>query len=121
TIDHADPDRVLARALLAAADEPVGTGTDLAVQGLDQFDDAAAFAVAVVLEFHQGRDVGFERRDHADELVALAGQLLEARGTARRREASTTAIAVEVIEQVDADRADAVGQRRGGGSRRLLD
>jgi hypothetical protein len=84
-------------------DEGVRAGAGGGVQAIDQVLDRRVLgARVVVLKFHEADDIGVERGDGADDLGALAAKLKGGAGTARRREPATSAVAVEVVEHVEA-------------------
>ena len=123
-VDQADRDRVFADALDRRAHEGVIAAFLAArlVEVAHQLGQRRGLAVAVVLDLHQGDDVGVEHVEGGDDLRALALEGIGVLRAALGREAAALAVAVEVVQHVEGgDTQVAVDVRRLGRARRVRD
>ena len=92
----------LADAGRRVGDQGVRAGCGGVVEAIDEVGDGARRPGAVVLDLHEADDVGIERDDGVDDLGPLALELEGRVGAALRREATAEAVAVEVVQDVEA-------------------
>ena len=113
-VDEVNGDFVAAKTGHTRVDEGIGARRGRRIQPVDQILQRAGGAVAVVLHFHQTNDICIEADDGADRLGALAVELGQGVRAARGGEAAAQAVAVEVVQHVEAGDAHiaAHGRRR---------
>ncbi len=104
-VDHCDLDLVRPRRRLD--DKGVGTRCRGRVQPVHQVLDRAQAARPVILHLHQPGHRRIDRRDRGNDLRTLAVELVQAARPARRREAAAAAVAVEVVQHVEAGHLEA--------------
>src|SRR5690606_5310430 len=93
-----------------------------AVEGGRQFGQGTALVETVVLDLHQGQDVGIKLAHGGDQFGALALRQFAAGRATLRGEAAAAAVTVEEIEHVEAGHAHAASAAgRGLRTRGLFD